>query len=139
MPACHIHPPPLARHAHPPRERREELHPPTWPIGKPPHQHSACLPPARAQKAANERLQRFYVPPPLPAGIGSTLLLDGPEGAHAVKVLRLRAGDRVQLCDGEGRLLTCRIVSTDKAGAMVSGVLPYILAESAGAGRACMS
>jgi len=48
------------------------------------------------------------------AGPGSVLVLDGPEGRHAAAVQRLRAGEVVQLVDGEGRRLTGTIVETTK-------------------------
>ncbi|MER6155452.1 16S rRNA (uracil(1498)-N(3))-methyltransferase [Streptomyces sp. NPDC001868] len=39
----------------------------------------------------------------LPDGCGGELVLDGPEGRHAVSVKRLRAGEDVVLTDGRGR------------------------------------
>jgi 16S rRNA (uracil1498-N3)-methyltransferase len=42
---------------------------------------------------------------PLPAS--DRLVLDGPEGHHAATVRRLRAGERVDLTDGEGELAEC--------------------------------
>ncbi len=38
---------------------------------------------------------------------GGAVLLDGPEGRHAATVRRLRAGERVLLTDGAGRLAGC--------------------------------
>lgn len=51
---------------------------------------------------------RFYLPPERwesPSGI----VLDGQEARHMTQVLRLRAGDRVALLDGQGRAGQCRI------------------------------
>jgi 16S rRNA (uracil1498-N3)-methyltransferase len=42
---------------------------------------------------------------PLPES--DRLTLDGPEGRHAARVRRLRAGERVDLTDGEGLLAEC--------------------------------
>jgi len=36
------------------------------------------------------------------AVVGSTIELDGPEGKHAVQVRRMRAGEAIQLSDGQG-------------------------------------
>ncbi|GAB3983264.1 16S rRNA (uracil(1498)-N(3))-methyltransferase [Actinoallomurus acanthiterrae] len=57
--------------------------------------------------------------PPLflaePARLDSDrILLDGPEGRHAAAVRRLRAGERVDLSDGEGRLVECVVVSAER-------------------------
>ena len=38
----------------------------------------------------------------LPLAAGSTMRLDGPEGRHAATVMRLRAGEPVELVDGVG-------------------------------------
>jgi len=52
-------------------------------------------------------MPRFYCPPPLPQGDRCEL---PPEAAHhASRVLRLRAGDAVQIFDGEGNALDARI------------------------------
>ncbi|WP_035383918.1 16S rRNA (uracil(1498)-N(3))-methyltransferase [Ferriphaselus sp. R-1] len=52
-------------------------------------------------------MPRFYCPPPLPHADHCEL---PPEAAHhASRVLRLRAGDAVQLFDGEGAALDARI------------------------------
>ena len=42
-----------------------------------------------------------------PASGDGRLTLDGPEGRHAATVRRLRAGERVDVTDGEGRLAEC--------------------------------
>lgn len=50
---------------------------------------------------------RFYCPPPLPSGASFEL---PPEAAHhASRVLRLRAGDAVQIFDGLGNALDAKI------------------------------
>lgn len=50
---------------------------------------------------------------PLP-GVGSTVLLDGPEGRHAAVVRRIRVGERVQLSDGAGRGIVGPVVAVGK-------------------------
>ncbi len=42
------------------------------------------------------------------------LTLDGPEGRHAATVRRLRAGERVDVTDGEGRLAECVVTSVGR-------------------------
>jgi 16S rRNA (uracil1498-N3)-methyltransferase len=42
------------------------------------------------------------------------ILLDGPEGRHAAAVRRLRPGERVDLGDGEGRLVECVVTSAGR-------------------------
>ncbi|VEG26583.1 16S rRNA (uracil(1498)-N(3))-methyltransferase [Actinomyces howellii] len=44
------------------------------------------------------------------AGVGDLLTLGGPEGRHAVSVRRLRAGERVDLVDGDGLRLVCEVL-----------------------------
>ncbi len=46
--------------------------------------------------------------------MGDTPVLSGENAAHA-KVLRLKAGEELLLCDGEGREALCRIVNQDYA------------------------
>ncbi|WP_182879317.1 16S rRNA (uracil(1498)-N(3))-methyltransferase [Microbispora sp. H10949] len=45
---------------------------------------------------------------------GDTIVLDGPEGRHAASVRRLRAGERVDLTDGAGRVAECTVTSAGK-------------------------
>ena len=40
------------------------------------------------------------------ACVGSEVVLDGPEGRHAVAVQRVRAGEMIQCVDGYGRRIT---------------------------------
>ncbi len=42
------------------------------------------------------------------------LTLDGPEGRHAATVRRLRAGERLDVTDGEGRIAECVVASVAK-------------------------
>ena len=49
----------------------------------------------------------FYCPDITPAGYCT---LDAEESRHAVRVLRLRAGDSIHVTDGRGNLYLCRIV-----------------------------
>jgi 16S rRNA (uracil1498-N3)-methyltransferase len=47
-----------------------------------------------------------------PAAIDDdVIVLDGPEGRHAAVVVRLRAGERVDVSDGLGSLLECEVAS----------------------------
>lgn len=45
---------------------------------------------------------------------GATVSVDGDEAHHAVVVRRLRVGERLQLCDGAGRVATGAVVATTK-------------------------
>ncbi|MEV4287550.1 16S rRNA (uracil(1498)-N(3))-methyltransferase [Nonomuraea bangladeshensis] len=47
-------------------------------------------------------------------GDGPELTLDGPEGRHAASVRRLRAGERVDLTDGAGRVAECVVREASK-------------------------
>lgn len=49
---------------------------------------------------------RFYAP-----DIESTHALPESESAHAVRVLRKRAGDEIEVVDGAGRLYICRLLT----------------------------
>ena len=55
-------------------------------------------------------MQLFYDPQFTPA----STRLDPDEAHHAMKVLRLDAGDTICVTDGQGTLYTCRIVGTDR-------------------------
>ncbi|MEP7055301.1 MAG: RsmE family RNA methyltransferase, partial [Actinomycetota bacterium] len=47
-----------------------------------------------------------------PAAIDDdVIVLDGPEGRHAAVVVRLRAGERVDVSDGVGALAECQVAS----------------------------
>jgi 16S rRNA (uracil1498-N3)-methyltransferase len=62
---------------------------------------------------------RFYAAQ-LPAVVGGCVELEPDEAKHAVRVLRLRANDAVELCDGSGRVVRCIVIHTDKTSAAVS-------------------
>jgi 16S rRNA (uracil1498-N3)-methyltransferase len=58
----------------------------------------------------------FLVGPGRLAGLtsGSGFLLDGEEGRHAATVRRIRAGERIDLADGEGALAHCEVVTAGR-------------------------
>ncbi|KAI3438675.1 hypothetical protein D9Q98_001096 [Chlorella vulgaris] len=72
------------------------------------------------------QLPRFYIPTPLAtAAAGSMLRLPPDESRHAIKTLRLREGDRIELCDGRGWVTTAQIAELgDRAGAVVHALDP---------------
>jgi 16S rRNA (uracil1498-N3)-methyltransferase len=61
-------------------------------------------------------LPMFLVEPGRLAGVvaGSGFVLDGDEGRHAATVRRIRAGERIDLADGEGALAHCEVVSAGR-------------------------
>jgi 16S rRNA (uracil1498-N3)-methyltransferase len=81
-------------------------------------------------------MRRFFIHPDQIAG--RTVTLIGPEAHHLVTVLRLRAGDEVEFCDGSGLIHRARL---EKLGREVTAVvlashreqdassLPLILAQ----------
>eukprot|EP00899_Mesostigma_viride_P020685 jgi/Mesvir1/28618/Mv01029-RA.4 len=84
---------------------------------------------------AEEDLPRFRVDELAP--VGSTIFLDGANFKHAARSLRLRVGDRVELCDGRGRVASASILSSDKSSlsAQVLRVSTVAAQQQAGAGR----
>lgn len=42
---------------------------------------------------------------------GDQLLLSGEEGHHAARVMRLRPGERAQVCDGRGAIADCEVLA----------------------------
>lgn len=70
-------------------------------------------------------MPRFYAAQ-LPAVVGGCIELDPEEAKHAVRVLRLRANDAVELCDGSGRVVRCIVTYTDKNSAAVSPLFSSI-------------
>ena len=52
-------------------------------------------------------MHRFYLPPS--ESRGDTMMLDGAEAHHAIRVLRIRAGEHVQVLDGMGEALDCEV------------------------------
>jgi len=53
----------------------------------------------------------FFYQPLIPEGIHS---LDAEESRHALKVLRLKPGDRIDITDGKGKIYTATISETKK-------------------------
>lgn len=60
---------------------------------------------------------RFYAP-----DIEHNPVLPADESAHAVRVLRRRPGDEIEVVDGKGMLYRCRLVTDDARGAVVEVV-----------------
>ena len=58
-------------------------------------------------------LPLFLVDPARLAGVrvGSSVLLDGPEGRHAATVRRIGPGESVLLSDGQGTRVTASVAS----------------------------
>lgn len=54
-------------------------------------------------------MSRFFVAP----FSGDTAYLTGQEAHHVARVLRMRVGEELTLCDGEGTDYVCRILSVD--------------------------
>ncbi len=52
---------------------------------------------------------------PATAAPGDTVVLDGPEGHHAVTVKRVRTGEQIDLLDGAGTRAVCTVRETGKA------------------------
>lgn len=63
-------------------------------------------------KTAELRMHRFFIP--LERAPGRELLLEEAEVHHALHVLRLRPGDRVQVLNGAGILVECVVKSLAK-------------------------
>ncbi len=55
-------------------------------------------------------MTRFFVSPE--ELLSSEMVLSGENAAHA-KVLRLKAGEEVLICDGQGREALCRVISSE--------------------------
>lgn len=54
-------------------------------------------------------MSRFFVPP----FTGETAVVTGQDAHHIARVLRMRVGDELTLCDGAGTDYVCRITSID--------------------------
>ena len=83
--------------------------------------------------SSSSQLPRFYVPTTrlAGAGAGALLRLAPDEARHATKTLRLREGDRLELCDGRGYVVLAEITGVDRAGAAVQTVgAPLAVARS---------
>ncbi len=65
----------------------------------------------------------------------SRLLLDGSEGRHAATVRRLRAGERVDVTDGEGRLAECVVSSAERGRLELDVLAPHLHGSTAAAHR----
>lgn len=63
-------------------------------------------------------MQLFY----LPDLKGSQFLLPEEESKHCIKVLRMQAGDEITLIDGQGTLVTAKIVDTHPKRCIVEAV-----------------
>jgi 16S rRNA (uracil1498-N3)-methyltransferase len=48
--------------------------------------------------------------------------LDPVESKHALRALRLKEGDLLELCDGNGGLVKTRLISTGKGGGKVEAI-----------------
>ena len=70
---------------------------------------------AAAREAQASRLHRFYVDDPLPSS-GGTFHLGREESRHATKALRLKPGDRLEVCDGAGGLVIAELVGMEGSG-----------------------
>lgn len=55
-------------------------------------------------------MELFYIRADKTPCLGEMVVLDETESAHCISVLRHRTGDEVNLIDGKGNLLKCRIV-----------------------------
>lgn len=55
-------------------------------------------------------MELFYTKTERTPAAGETVFLDETESTHCINVLRHRAGDEVNLIDGRGNLLKCRIL-----------------------------
>jgi hypothetical protein len=62
------------------------------------------------EKKDFKTLNLFYCKDITPEGFCT---LDSEESRHAVRVLRLREGDELNVTDGRGNLYRCRIVTSD--------------------------
>lgn len=61
--------------------------------------------------SSGQQLPRFFTESPLlNVGTGMTVQLTAEEGKHARKVLRLKPGAPVELCDGEGRVARAQML-----------------------------
>lgn len=64
-------------------------------------------------------MQLFYCQDITPTGYCT---LDAEESRHAVRVLRLREGDRINVTDGRGALYQCKILQADSGECIVESV-----------------
>ena len=74
-------------------------------------------------------MQLFYSKEITPTGFCT---LDAEESRHAVRVLRLREGDEMNVTDGRGNLYRCQIVQADDRACVVSNAIALSPTCSAG-------
>lgn len=74
-------------------------------------------------------MQLFYSKEITPTGFCT---LDAEESHHAVRVLRLREGDEMNVTDGRGNLYRCQIVQADDRACVVSNAIALSPTCSAG-------
>ena len=58
---------------------------------------------------------------------GTQVTLSGPEGRHAVSVVRVKVGEHIDLSDGDGLLIAGRVVEVNKPDELVIEVLERII------------
>jgi 16S rRNA (uracil1498-N3)-methyltransferase len=71
-------------------------------------------------------MHRFYVPPT--ESHSPQFVLPEAESKHAVQVLRLQAGDKLQVLDGAGRKCECVILRAEKRGVLVESTAETLVA-----------
>lgn len=66
---------------------------------------------ADEHSTSGQQLPRFFTDAPLTnVGAGQTVQLNAEEGKHARRVLRLKPGDAIELCDGDGRIARAQLL-----------------------------
>ena len=70
----------------------------------------------------------FFIDPGSAPDSEGIVCVTGEEARHATQVMRLRAGERVDLVDGEGRRLegTVRSVSRDQLDVEIARIFPKL-------------
>lgn len=69
----------------------------------------------------------FVVPRERLRGDADEVVVDGSEGRHGAVVRRIRAGEQVDLTDGEGLLVRCQVVSAGRGGLVCApGARAYV-------------
>ena len=68
-------------------------------------------------------MQLFYCKDIIP---NAFCTLDAEESRHAVRVLRLREGDELNVTDGKGNLYTCQIVEASDKACSIQSISPLI-------------
>ncbi|KAK3287019.1 hypothetical protein CYMTET_5457 [Cymbomonas tetramitiformis] len=75
-----------------------------------------------ARREASERLPRFYHSEPLPPTIGALTAMSEAESRHAIRSLRLKEGDLIELCDGAGKFVKVRLVRIQRRDVLAEAV-----------------